>query len=184
MPVRSVTRGKTHREPGRVKRRQHPRSGCVCQRWQWTMAVPQWCQRPLGTHRYVGGFSSQMRAICPDTGAVVSQVQLESEMKACGFMDDANKMYTRCLQVNHPVHHGWNHARWTARGSLCTTLVNSHDAPVSYGQSVANETDAALKNNDCIDRGADAAFLQECDDAYPHRFMVIMVIRCISPIPV
>ena len=108
--------------------------------------------------------------------SLVSQSQLEAEMDACGFMDDLDKMYTRCLQVNHPRHHGNNHARWGARGTICTELVNDYDAPVWYRQDVANETDAALKGNDCIAEGALADALAStyvgpgCSEAFPHGF--------------
>ena len=90
-------------------------------------------------------------------------------MGACGFMADLDqkaekdKLYTRCLQVNHPTHHGNNYARWNARGTICSLLVDKYDAPVWYRQDVANETDAALNQTDCVSTRAvqESALLME-----------------------
>ena len=74
---------------------------------------------------------------------------------------ERDKLYTRCLQVNHPSHHGWSYGRWNTRG-ICSLLVNRYDAPVSYNQNVANETDTVLRDNDCVrivDRGKELSDL-------------------------
>jgi len=81
----------------------------------------------------------------------VDMNQLEAEMSSCGYLDDANAMYTRCLQVNHPNHHNGSYERWNARGSICTELVQKHGAPVWYRQDVANDTDRELANSSCVD---------------------------------
>ena len=89
--------------------------------------------------------------------AVVSLIQLELEMESCGFLDDKDKIYTRCLQINHPVHHGWNHSRWNARGTMCKALIAEYDAAFEYRQDVANDTDLELSGNSCIGQVLDVA---------------------------
>ncbi|MEE2785778.1 MAG: CCP domain-containing protein [Myxococcota bacterium] len=82
--------------------------------------------------------------------AVVSLIQLELEMESCGFLDDKDKIYTRCLQINHPVHHRWNYSRWNARGTMCKALIAEYDAAFWYRQDVANDTNLELRDNSCI----------------------------------
>ena len=81
----------------------------------------------------------------------VDMNQLEAEMNSCGYLDDANAMYSRCLQINHPNHQNGSYERWNARGSICTELVQKHGAPVSYRQDIVNNTDSELANSSCID---------------------------------
>ena len=66
----------------------------------------------------------------------VDMNRLEAEMNSCGYLDDANAMYSRCLQINHPNHQNGSYERWNARGSICTELVEKHGAPVSYRQDI------------------------------------------------
>ena len=81
-------------------------------------------------------------------------IQLEAEMLSCGYLEDTSKIYTRCLQVNHPNVQNGSHDRWTQRGEICTELANQYNAPVWYRQDVANQTDQELAQSSCVDNHA------------------------------
>jgi hypothetical protein len=74
----------------------------------------------------------------------------QAEMHACGFLADKEKMYSRCMSVNHPSFHDGDHSRWGNRGTSCTALVKEQGALVSYVQSYATEADAYIRQSGCV----------------------------------
>jgi hypothetical protein len=113
----------------------------------WTTTGDHWGYEELASLGFVTsgdypGFEMTVRAL--------EAANQQAAMHACGFLADKEKMYSRCMSVNHPSLHDWDYSRWYNRGTSCTALVNEQGAPVSHSTSHAIEADAYIRQSGCV----------------------------------
>ena len=85
------------------------------------------------------------------SGPYIENLNVKGSISLTDSESETNdRMYSRCMQVNHPDFFNGDYTNYNNRGTICTQLVNTHGAPVSYNQEYANEALAYIRKSNCV----------------------------------